>query len=70
MLRVQLLAIVLDLRNNSESLALGEYIRPMVDEAKSFLGLHPDPLTGRHLDRGKAFSLKDKLNFYNNSGKG
>jgi hypothetical protein len=69
-LRAQLLATILNLRNDSDPLATGSDIGPVVDGAINFLATHPSPVTGKHPDRGTAISLKDKLDAYNNSGEG
>ncbi|MBI4319194.1 MAG: tandem-95 repeat protein [Chloroflexi bacterium] len=67
-LRAQLLATILNLRNESDPLATGADIRPTVDSAVSFLRTHPNPVLGGNPDRQQAVSLKDRLDAYNNSG--
>ena len=67
MLRAQLLATLLNLKNGSDPMQAGSDIRPITEQAVQFLATHTSPVTGGSRDRGLALSLKDKLDVYNNS---
>ena len=45
-LRAQILATILNLRNDSDPLAIGEHIGSTVEEAAECLSTHLDPVTG------------------------
>jgi hypothetical protein len=68
MLRAQLLATILNLRNGSDPNALGYDIGTVVADAIEFLDTHDDPVYAGHPDRDEAEALKDALDAYNNSG--
>lgn len=68
MLRAQLLATQLNLRNGSNPNAPGHDIRPVATKAKAFLAAHPNPVGATSADRAACIALKDALDVYNNSG--
>ncbi len=68
MLKAQLLAAILNLRNGADPMVTGSDIRPVVNAARHFLATHSAPVDGKHPDRALALELKDKLDAFNNSG--
>ena len=70
-LRAQLLATILNLRNNADPEVLGTSIAPTVSAAIVFLSSHTgQTVRGKHQDRSEALALKDELDAYNSSGDG
>ncbi len=67
-LRAQLLAAILNLRNDANPFAAGADIRPTVGAATAYLDTHSSPVTGRHPDRASVLAMKDLLDAFNNSG--
>jgi hypothetical protein len=67
-LRAQLLATILNLRNDANPFATGPDIRPTVGGATAYLDTHSLPVTRGHPDRAAVLAMKDLLDAFNNSG--
>lgn len=67
MLRAQLLAAMLNLRNGADPLQTGSDIRVIIEAAVEFLASHNSAVEAGHSDRAEALSMKDRLDAYNNS---
>ena len=70
MLRAQLLATLLNLRNGSAPEACGVNIQDVVVEAVALLDEITTPIHETHPERERALALKDLLDCFNNSGQG
>ena len=67
MLRAQLLATILNLRNGANPIVAGFDVRLVVSAAIEFLNTHPNPVEGGHPDREEGLRLKDSLDVFNNA---